>query len=636
MSIVKKMLVVIGRLPLLFVVNSVLKGTLTDLADFPVDSLSPVYSSLILSRDSVSSAQDNDTLVTLLWFLFLFTVAVTSLILVCSPIGSLLEVYGCCLGFGLLVFSYCCNYQFVHGNLFDTMFQQRKVDARNVSGQHLHSALTHRLRLSSVIINMLTQFFILLAFDQICIVGTLCRSPSFTRHSRYRLDIILFMSFTLPILLHSVVAKDSIIYDLSPTLALLFPLLLLIIHSGFVLFTIFSVVFREVRNIRNNFRDVGIDGLLVRLMEKANLSWLLRTFFLTKVIYQVMMSKVLSDAEDFSSLNWEEMLDTAKLLLFEVLHSMCDTILSVMSMASIVSTICGFVLKTVYRIIGAQDEEESIQPAVSGFLFVLLAMQTGITSIASEGRLQLLFQNCILLVVANQHFVQTVAADLVLKASTDDIAIVKHIRPMLPYVIFFSFPFLVLVRLWEYPFRLSWLLAISAFSLELIIKSLGTLTFYALNMLQSRTNFLHENIDDCSFYIKATCGCLEFACGIFLFCNGAYIFFFESGGVIRFVMMVIHFYCNIYQTAVKGLKAYRLRQSAWEKMNRLQSASQEQLDENDDICPICYQEMVEAVVVKCSHVFHRGCLQKWLTIQEKCPLCHVDLSEEGQPNKKNN
>lgn len=68
----------------------------------------------------------------------------------------------------------------------------------------------------------------------------------------------------------------------------------------------------------------------------------------------------------------------------------------------------------------------------------------------------------------------------------------------------------------------------------------------------------------------------------------------------------------------------------------LQAASQEQLEENDDICPICYQEMVEAVVMKCSHVFHRGCLQKWLTIQEKCPLCHVDLSDKGQANEQNN
>ncbi|CAL1528466.1 unnamed protein product [Lymnaea stagnalis] len=381
---------------------------------------------------------------------------------------------------------------------------------------------------------------------------------------------------------------------------------------------------------------MGFDGLMLRLMEKANLSWLLRLFFFTKVVYQILISKTLADAVDFNTLSLSEMLNICKLLSFEVLHAMCETILSVMSMASIVSIISGWCLRVIYNIIGAYDEEESLQPAVSGFLFVLLAMQTGITSISTDIRLQLLFQNCVLLLVANQHFVQTVAADLVLKASTDDVVLKKHIRPMLPYLIFFSFPFVVVVRLWQFPFRVSWLLAISAFSLELIIKSLSTLAVYTVNMLQAHTNYLHDNIDDFLFYIKAVFGCLEFSCGIFLFLNGAYIFLFESGGVIRFVMMVIHLYCNIYQTALKGVATYRLRQSAWQKVNKLQAASQEQLDENNDICPICYQEMTEAVVIQCSHVFHKGCLQKWLSIQEKCPLCHLDIIDDHASNSNNN
>jgi E3 ubiquitin-protein ligase RNF139 len=315
---------------------------------------------------------------------------------------------------------------------------------------------------------------------------------------------------------------------------------------------------------------------------------------------------------------------------------MCETILSVMSMASIVSIISGWCLRLVYTLIGAYDEEESLQPAVSGFLFVLLAMQTGITSITNDGRLQLLFQNCILLLVANQHFVQTVASDLLIKASTDDVQLKKHLRPMLPYIVFFSFPFLVVLRLWQYPFRISWLLAISAFSLELIIKSVMTLSIYTVTMFHSHTHYFQENMDDLLFYIKAGCGCLEFICGIFLFLNGAYIFMFESGGVIRFVMMIIHLYCNIYQNAVKGLATYRLRQSAWQKVKKLAAASQEQLDENNDICPICYQEMKEAVVIKCSHVFHKSCLQKWLSIQETCPLCHTDLKEDSPASSNNN
>ena len=43
--------------------------------------------------------------------------------------------------------------------------------------------------------------------------------------------------------------------------------------------------------------------------------------------------------------------------------------------------------------------------------------------------------------------------------------------------------------------------------------------------------------------------------------------------------------------------------------------------------------MTEAVVIRCKHVFHRDCLKKWLTIQERCPMCHT-LLEEPMPKLK--
>ncbi|KAH9500984.1 Protein trc8 [Bulinus truncatus] len=638
MSSLKKLFIVLGRLPLLFIVDSTLKGSFInfsvwDFVDklFGDDDFRPQ-----LSPDSIITEHTSD-LAAILWSALLVIVTISSIILVCSPIESLLEVYGCFFGCRLLFFSYQCNSRFIEGvdYMQPLLFSDNQTEDNNIT----NVGDMHRMSAPSILINVLTQLFIVLAFDQICIVGTLgslCTRNVMVKCTRYPTDIFLFLSCTLPVFLYAFLDRSNFLYQLSPALALLLPVALLAVHTFFVVLTIFSLVIPAVRDIKVHIREMGLDGLLVRLMEKANLSWLLRIFFFTKVSYCVLTSKTLRDADAFDSLSWSETFNVGSLLALEVLHTMCDTILSVMSMASIVSIISGLCLKIIYNIIGAYDEEESLQPAVSGFLFVLLAMQTGITSITSDSRLQLLFQNCILLLVANQHFVQTVAGDLLLKASTDDVTVKKHVRPMLPYLLFFSFPFLVVMRLWHYPFRISWLLAISAFSLELIIKSVMTLSVYILNMLHTHMQYFQETMDDLLFYIKAGCGCLEFVCGIFLFLNGAYIFIFESGGIIRLVMMIIHLYCNIYQTAVKGLATYRLRQSAWEKVNKLQSASQEQLDENDDICPICYQEMKEAVVIKCSHVFHKNCLQKWLSIQETCPLCHTDLKDDAPPSANSN
>lgn len=41
--------------------------------------------------------------------------------------------------------------------------------------------------------------------------------------------------------------------------------------------------------------------------------------------------------------------------------------------------------------------------------------------------------------------------------------------------------------------------------------------------------------------------------------------------------------------------------------------------------------MTSAVVTPCSHLFHAGCLKKWLYVQETCPLCHSQLKGSSQP-----
>ncbi|XP_005103291.1 E3 ubiquitin-protein ligase RNF139 [Aplysia californica] len=636
MSTLKKILVIVGRLPLLFIIDSVLKHTFLDFSGLPLGPLSvsfqPRETLFNFSEDVVSTERLFDVLISVVWFLFLVTVVVTSVVLVCCPIEVLLDVYGCIIGLGCLILSHKCNRKLLLG-MEDLAEDDVVLDSPK---SFLLSLPIHHMPYISIFVNLLIQALIVIAFDRVCVASALKWNRRLSKFSRYPVDIILFLSFTSPILGRSLLIGDFVIWRIFLGLALFLPSFILTAHSIFVMVTVMKIVLPAVRYIKIHIREIGFDGVILRVMEKANLSWLLRVFFFSRLSYQLLTSKTISESSSIWRMDSSEFWYFLKLLVSEVLFDLCGTILSIMSMASMISIVSGFCLSIVYRIIGAHDEEESMQPAVSGFLFVLLAMQTGITSISSETRLQLLLQNCILLLVANQHFVQGVTADLILKASTDDVSFKKHVRPMLPYLVFFSFPFIVVTRLWQYPFRLSWLLAISAFTIELVVKSLTTQVIYCINMVHSHTNYFHDNIDDLLFYVKAGSGCLDFVCGIFLFVNGAYIFFFESGGLIRLTMMIIHFYWNIYQTALRGLKTFQLRMSAWDKVNKLQLASQEQLDENADICSICYQEMTEAVVIKCSHVFHRACLKKWLTIQERCPLCHTDLGEGPSASANNN
>ena len=56
----------------------------------------------------------------------------------------------------------------------------------------------------------------------------------------------------------------------------------------------------------------------------------------------------------------------------------------------------------------------------------------------------------------------------------------------------------------------------------------------------------------------------------------------------------------------------------------------------DDLCPICFGELAASgrhgnAVTSCGHVYHRGCLARWLAEQPFCPKCRAELRDrEGE------
>ena len=149
---------------------------------------------------------------------------------------------------------------------------------------------------------------------------------------------------------------------------------------------------------------------------------------------------------------------------------------------------------------------------------------------------------------------------------------------------------------------------------------------------------LFENIIFLSFF---TGNSVEFCFAVFLFFNGGWILFFESGGTIRATMMVVHAYFNIWCEAKVGWKTFMKRRTAAAKINSLPFATQEELSQHDDVCAICYQDMHQAKITRCKHFFHSMCLRKWLYMQDTCPLCHavlykdtkVEAKPEDRPNE---
>ena len=51
---------------------------------------------------------------------------------------------------------------------------------------------------------------------------------------------------------------------------------------------------------------------------------------------------------------------------------------------------------------------------------------------------------------------------------------------------------------------------------------------------------------------------------------------------------------------------------------------------NESECGICRDEFKEGEtikVLKCNHLFHRECLEKWFFLEKECPNCRNDLSD---------
>lgn len=55
---------------------------------------------------------------------------------------------------------------------------------------------------------------------------------------------------------------------------------------------------------------------------------------------------------------------------------------------------------------------------------------------------------------------------------------------------------------------------------------------------------------------------------------------------------------------------------------------------NSSLCVICYQKMGDATILRCSHKFHKKCIDKWFEQKPTCPICRdVSTRTMSPPNR---
>lgn len=451
---------------------------------------------------------------------------------------------------------------------------------------------------------------------------------------------LLPMCFMAPSFLAMLPVPPNLLHH-SPVFSTLIPLFLVKYVLWSSTYNVIQVVYDGYQRGRLFVSNYGLSALVETEWMRLNIPCVLRVFWVMRVAEHAIL--LLMDNYDDDS---EEGLRVSTLLAVQSLASMaksllvtgCETITAVLGMTSVISFFCHYIGNFFQWILLTDEEEDKSIGAVSAILFYILALQTGLTSLNPEKRFIRLCRNFCLLFTALLHFLHNIVNPMLMSLSAShNPSTHRHVRALGVCAFLIIFPISLLVYLWSQHTISTWLLAVSAFSIEVIVKVIVSLMIYSLFLIDAYRSTFWEQLDDYVYYIRAFGNTIEFCFGIFLFFNGAWILLFESGGAIRAVMMCIHAYFNIWCEARAGWSVFMKRRTAVNKINSLREASVDQLDRLDDVCAICYQEMHSAKITRCNHFFHGVCLRKWLYVQDRCPLCHDILYKiDNDVNKDNN
>ncbi|XP_044755698.1 protein TRC8 homolog [Coccinella septempunctata] len=443
------------------------------------------------------------------------------------------------------------------------------------------------------------------------------------------LQKLLPMTFFAPIFVALLPLPQAVLTH-SPIVSALLPLALIKFVLWTSLVSIIHTVYNGYLHARNFVSNFGMSALVEAEWLRLNVPEVLRTFWLLRVMEHTSIFFLSGywDAQDGYSPYFR--------LMKYLMVTGCDTVSAVLGITSIVSYICSYIGKLFQWILLTEDDNDKNIGTVSAIVFYILALQTGLTSLEPEVRFVRLCRNFGLLFTAILHFIHNVVNPLLMSLSAShNPSLRRHIHALLVCVLLVALPLILMFYLWSTQETSTWLLAVSAFSIEVIVKVFVSLAIYALFLLDARRETFWEKLDDYIYYIRAFGNTIEFCFGIFLFFNGAWILLFESGSAIRAVMMCIHAYFNIWCDAKAGWSVFMKRRTAVNKIESLPDATEPELSDYNDVCAICYQEMRSAKITRCRHFFHGVCLRKWLYVQDRCPLCHeilhgINADEKGQ------
>uniref|UniRef100_A0A8C6SFF0 RING finger protein 145 n=1 Tax=Neogobius melanostomus TaxID=47308 RepID=A0A8C6SFF0_9GOBI len=314
-------------------------------------------------------------------------------------------------------------------------------------------------------------------------------------------------------------------------------------------------------------------------------------------------------------------------IIFFLVSECCATPYSLLGLTFVVSYLALGLLNLCKFYLGGfdaiQNENVMHRGVTEGVTLLLLALQTGLLDMQALQRTFLL--SIILFIVVTstlQSMIEITDPVILALGASRNRSLWKHFRGLSMCLLLLVFPICMAYKISQFFHMDFWLLILVSSCMLTSLQVTGTMLIYSLFMVELFRSDPIESLDEVIYWVNAVSRVLEFVVALCVVAYGTWESLFGEWSWMGASVIIIHSYFNVWLRAQSGWRSFLLRQEAAKKINSLPKATTEQLQQHNDVCSICFQEMNSAVITFCGHFFHGNCLRKWLYVQETCPMCH--------------
>lgn len=213
---------------------------------------------------------------------------------------------------------------------------------------------------------------------------------------------------------------------------------------------------------------------------------------------------------------------------------------------------------------------------------------------------------------------------------------IHHLKVLLLCAFLFCFPLYVTYVLAQiFPVNF-WIAVVLSTSLLISARVLDLVIVHCLFWWDSCQREPWEYLDEVVYFCRSVTKILEFIIAISVVVVGLWEAMYKQTNLVNSSILILHCYFNVWQRINEGLRSFLRRREANRVVNSLRFADAAEIVKCNDLCSICFLEMSEkksllVVITQCNHLFHRLCIKKWMSIQNRCPLCTSTISATEVP-----